>query len=910
MHKDAVAVRLLCKVVGRSAVLTVITHVMTAASIPASGGGGYARYLESKTVAPERGDYYLTPDGEMTQAPGRWLSDGETLARLGVQASEPVNGTDFIALMDGRHPGTGRWLRREGAGGGRGGGIDVTFSAPKSVSTVWALGDPWQREQIEQAHARAVESTAGYLRAQVPVVRRRYGGQVVEEHARDVIAAEYRHTTARGVSGAQAPDPQLHSHVVISGAVREDERIVAVASRPIFRSARELGAFYRSSLADELASEGYEIERATGKDGRYFEIAGVPRVLIEEFSGRSREVARATERFRARYGRAPERGELRNLSLENRRAKELTTRGDLQSVWSETGRRHGFGPDEAIRLIGAPERPKAERRIEDRIEARLTEQHAVFQVRDLHAVALEQTVGEMPPNEALVVAREMIRDRRVLTLEGGRMTTLAVRAQEQAIERRAAHLAQPAGRDAGEKARANAVREVAERIGGPLSAEQNDALQVLTGPELAAVLVGPAGTGKGVVIDAAARAEQHAGRRTIGVAVSGSTAERLGIDSPGLAGQTLTLDALVARAGTGAVHVGQNTTVILDEAGMTDHKRLDALTELAEKTGAKLIAVGDGKQLPSIGPGGMFDRLAAHAPMAELEGVRRITDPQERRAWAALRAGKPERAMAHYFSRGQLYFSDTREDADEAAVQRWDELAQRHGNREVALIADASNQEIDRLNARAQHLRAQRGELGHREVDLPDVHYGLREGDLVSFTAQHRARGQPRVENGSRGQVMDIHERGGGLAVVLDGSQRKIQLTKDDLSSLRLAYAQHVYRQQGATVERSVVVTGGWQTSKETAYVEASRARSGTEWFLAREELGEGQDAQRVMRLARGMRTTRAQIPSLAHREMPDLRWGPGFNLGRMRPSGIARWLTRTSRDLDRTAGRGSDRGR
>ncbi len=521
---------------------------MTAASIPASGGGGYARYLESKTVAPERGDYYLTPDGEMTQAPGRWLSDEETLTRLGVQAGEAVDGADFIALMDGRHPGTGRWLRPEGAGGGRGGGIDVTFSAPKSVSTVWALGDPWQRHQIEGAHARAVESTVRYMREQVPMVRRRYDGQVVEEHARDVIAAEYRHTTARGVSGAQAPDPQLHSHVVISGAVREDERIVAVASRPIFRSARELGAFYRSSLAEELAGEGYEIERATGKDGRYFEIAGVPRGLTEEFSGRSREVARAAERFRARHGRAPERGDLRNLALENRRAKELTTRWDLQRVWSETGRRHGFGPDEAVRLIGAPERPRVERPVEDRIEARLTEQHAVFQARDLHAVALEQTAGEMAPKQALAVAREMVRDRRVLTLEGGRMTTLAVRAQEQAIERRAELLAQPAGRDVGERARANAVRVVAERIGGPLSTEQSHALRVLTGPERAALLVGPAGTGKGVVIDAAARAEQHAGRHTIGIAVSGSTAERLGADSPALTGRTLTLDSLVARA--------------------------------------------------------------------------------------------------------------------------------------------------------------------------------------------------------------------------------------------------------------------------------------------------------------------------------------------------------------------------
>jgi conjugative relaxase-like TrwC/TraI family protein len=247
-------------------------------------------------VEPERGDYYLTPDGEMAQAPGRWLADEETLGRLGIEAGEPVDGADFIALMEGRHPGTGRWLHPEGAGGGRGGGIDVTFSAPKSVSTVWALGDSWQREQIEAAHASAVEQTVLYMRERVPLVRRRYGGQVVEEPARDVVAAEYRHTTARGVSGAQAPDPQLHSHVVIAGAVREDERFVAVASRPVFRSARELGAFYRSALAGELTREGYGIEQATGKDGRYFEIAGVPRELCEAFSGRSREVARAAER--------------------------------------------------------------------------------------------------------------------------------------------------------------------------------------------------------------------------------------------------------------------------------------------------------------------------------------------------------------------------------------------------------------------------------------------------------------------------------------------------------------------------------------------------------------------------------------------------------------------------------------
>jgi conjugative relaxase-like TrwC/TraI family protein len=232
---------------------------MTAASIGAAKAGGYARYLESKTVVPERGDYYLTPDGEMAQAPGQWLASPGTLARLGIEGSA-VEGQDFIALMEGRHPRTGGWLRPEGAGGGRGGGIDLTFSAPKSVSAVWALGGEAQRRDMEAAHAAAVSEAMAHLTETVPTVRRRYNGHVVEEPAREVLAAEYRHTTARGVLEGDAPDPQLHSHVVITSAVREDGRIVAVASRPVFRSAREMGAYYRSALAHQLSERGYAIE--------------------------------------------------------------------------------------------------------------------------------------------------------------------------------------------------------------------------------------------------------------------------------------------------------------------------------------------------------------------------------------------------------------------------------------------------------------------------------------------------------------------------------------------------------------------------------------------------------------------------------------------------------------------------
>jgi ATP-dependent exoDNAse (exonuclease V) alpha subunit len=507
---------------------------------------------------------------------------------------------------------------------------------------------------------------------------------------------------------------------------------------------------------------------------------------------------------------------------------------------------------------------------------------------------LEQAAGELTPHQALQIADAMVRDRRILTLEGSRMTTLAVRAQEQAIERRTANLAQPAGRDICHKARATASREVAERIGAPLTDEQRNALAVLTGPERAAALVGPAGTGKGVVIDATARAEQVAGHHTIGIAVSGSTGERLGTDSPALQGQTLTLDSLIARADTGIIHIGPATTVILDEAGMADHTRLDALTELVERSGAKLIAVGDGKQLPSIGPGGMFDRLTQHTPTAELETVHRTKDPDEQRAWQALRAGEPERAMAHYHSRGRLHLSDTRDQAAESAVQAWAKLTEHHPIREVALIADASNKEIDRLNARAQHLRAERGELGTHELPLSSAHYGLRQGDHIAFIAQHRPPRQPRVENGTRGQITAIN-RDRTVTLALDGSGRTLRLTGEDVESLRLAYAQHVYRQQGATVDRAVILTGGWQTSKETAYVQATRARHGTDWHLARDQLGEeGQDPQRITRLAQSMTNSRIHTPSVTYRESPDLAWNPTHDplrLGHLPPA--LGWLLR-----------------
>jgi len=169
------------------------------------------------------------------------------------------------------------------------------------------------------------------------------------------------------------------------------------------------------------------------------------------------------------------------------------------------------------------------------------------------------------------------------------------------------------------------------------------------------------------------------------------------------------------------------------------------------------------------------------------------------------------------------------------------------------------------------------GELGELETQVPGVHYGIRQGDRVAMIEQHHEPGSERIENGSQGEVLHVTPAGEAL-IEFDITGRRRTLAGDDLARVRLGYAHHIHRAQGATVTRTVVVTGGWQASKEPAYVEASRAREGTDWFVSREDLGaQGHDTDRIDRLAQNMGRSHSQTPSLAHPELADPEYGRGY---------------------------------
>ena len=161
-----------------------------------AGRGGY--YLEA--VAQGREDYY-TQAGEV---PGRWLGAGADSLGL----SGAVMDAAFVAVLAGVDPQTGAALGRANR---RVSAFDLTLSAPKSVSLLWALGQERSSDAVVAAHEAAVDAALGWLER--TAVWSRAGHNGVEEIRGDgLVAAAFRHRTSR------AGDPQVHTHVVVANA--------------------------------------------------------------------------------------------------------------------------------------------------------------------------------------------------------------------------------------------------------------------------------------------------------------------------------------------------------------------------------------------------------------------------------------------------------------------------------------------------------------------------------------------------------------------------------------------------------------------------------------------------------------------------------------------------------------------
>jgi conjugative relaxase-like TrwC/TraI family protein len=399
--------------------------MQTTHKISGDSAAGYATYL---TSASDRGDYYTGSDegetgGGAALAPSRWHGSPALLAELGLSPDRTVGREDLASLMRGVSPADGRELRRAGGDGSRVAGIDMTFSAPKSVSALWAVSAPYERARIEAAHSRAVAGTIARIERDVELLRSRVSGELRWERADRLLAAEFVHTSSRLTRDQErggVPDPQLHSHVVVLGAERMNGCFAAVDSRELFRSARGNGAWYRGELAYGLQELGLEIRGRTGKDGRYFEVAGVPEKLSERWSMRGAEIERAPRAFRTRYGRDPRAGELGSITVGTRGTKKNVASVNVDQAWRAVAEEYGLTREHAQGLYSPEREAPADRDLPRELLIDVTRAHATVSDRDVHARAYELAASHSHPREAGNVIAGLVRSGELVALTDGR----------------------------------------------------------------------------------------------------------------------------------------------------------------------------------------------------------------------------------------------------------------------------------------------------------------------------------------------------------------------------------------------------------------------------------------------------------------------------------------------------------
>lgn len=120
--------------------------------------------------------------------------------------------------------------------------FDLTFSAPKSVSVLFAIAPGETSRALVTCHEEAVKAALGYLEDTAVMVRRGHGGEHVEA-GEGLIAAAYRHRMSRAL------DPQLHTHVVAGNIARgPDGRFTALHSTLLYAAAKTTGTLYQAHL--------------------------------------------------------------------------------------------------------------------------------------------------------------------------------------------------------------------------------------------------------------------------------------------------------------------------------------------------------------------------------------------------------------------------------------------------------------------------------------------------------------------------------------------------------------------------------------------------------------------------------------------------------------------------------------
>ena len=330
-----------------------------------------------------------------------------------------------------------------------------------------------------------------------------------------------------------------------------------------------------------------------------------------------------------------------------------------------------------------------------------------------------------------------------------RFTTREMIEAEQRLHRAAEMIADKELHEVSDRDRDAALARAQER-GLVLSGEQADALAHVTDGRDLGIVVGYAGTGKSAMLGVAREAWEAAGYEVRGVALSGIAAENLESGS-GIASRTI---ASVEHGwGQGRDLLTASDVLVIDEAGMVGTRQMERVLSHAAQVGAKVVLVGDPQQLQSIEAGAAFRSIHERHGGAEIGEVRRQRDDWQRDATRDLATGRTRDAIHAYDSHDMVHEAQTREQARDNLIERWDRDRQTAPERS-RIILTHTNAEVRELNEAARDRMREAGDLG-ADVRVT-VGRGARSfaaGDRVMFLQNERGLG---VKNSTLGTIEQI----------------------------------------------------------------------------------------------------------------------------------------------------------
>jgi conjugative relaxase-like TrwC/TraI family protein len=773
-------------------------------------------------------DYYTKPG----EAPGYWL--GSLAGELGLEGV--VDGEDYGAILAGQDPSTGATLvarpeRRtytDTQGRQRKSeptlGYDVRFSAPKSVSLLWAVGSPQVRATVLEIHAEAVAAGMARLEREACWVARGKGGMRLEPGA-GFVGMGFLHRSSR------AGDPSIHTHVVTSNMTRalSDGKWLSLAnpkrSSPLLRDAKAAGHVYQAELRAGITRR-FGLEWGEVRNG-HADLLLFSRGEIEHFSQRRAEIVERMAELGVNTAAAAV-----VAAYQTREAKDYGVSFDNQRAdW--IARAAEFGTDEAsIDRAIARSRARRPRPIgREEVNAALSEleeHHSHFDRRDLLCTLASQ-LREGADAEALerAVAGLLAGDRLVEIHRGheplGASYYTTPRLWE--MERKVVDAA-VGGTGAGaariDEATLAAVLDRHRYLG----AEQAEMVaRLTTGGERVITVAALPGTGKTTALKAAAEGWSAGGFRGIGVSTAKSaTNEIQGVGLPAVS-ITKLLMLTSERIERGLEPLPPGAVIVVDEASAMSTPHAAALLALIERCEGKLVLIGDPHQIGAVGPGGIYGHLARRLETIELTEIRRQRSEVDRQVVELAHEGRGSDALDVLTANERLRIADTHEEALGALALDW--------HRTFAAGSDAvmiarRNDDVERLNETAREFRLACGELGEGLV-VADREYNV--GDRILTRVN-----TPEVSNRERWEIVDVDRGAGSLTVrrlggeeggAVLGARYLARATPEGDPAIQHAYALTTYAVQGKTFEEAFVLLDPG-ISREDFVVATSRARGET----------------------------------------------------------------------------------